>query len=401
MQLYQNFFRYKSIDTLEPYISSDTLDHHFNKHFMGYVAKYNAAVQNSADHHQSSLHDNLMKISGEIRNGDSTNINLFNNGGQIWNHQFYWSGMKAVKQNEVPEEAIDRNLLRLFDDNKDIFRQKFIESGMQCFGSGWLWIVLIKDVNNNNVIDLVSTSNADSPYFYTRDTYSLMHKEHVSKCDPLLVCDVWEHSYYLDYQHNRKKYLETFFDHLLDWNSVMNNIRKCESNICQCKSLTAFPDIHLAGIKTTIDLSDMNACSKSIKAQWNKFEGLYKEIPYKTSSELTYGVYTDYSCESARMTFFLGEEVSAFDNIDPNKFEVMTIPRQSYAKFDLGKVDCESVEKRTVDAWCVIWNMQPRELGGDRAWIADFEMYKSPFKVKEGEKYDLQVYIGLTPNDKQ
>ena len=89
--------------------------------------------------------------------------------------------------------------------NVEKFRQEFINAGITQFGSGWCWLSI-----NNGELEISKTPNAESPV--------------MNNIKPILGCDVWEHSYYLDYKNKRPEYLEKFFDKLINWEFVESNI---------------------------------------------------------------------------------------------------------------------------------------------------------------------------------
>ena len=126
---------------------------------------------------------------------------MFNNAAQIWNHTFFWLGISATKKN--PSGALLAAIEKDFGSLQD-FTTKFVDGGVGTFGSGWIW--LCKDAAGK--LSLVSTSNAEVPF-----TKGLI---------PLLTADVWEHAYYVDYRNLRKKFLETFVQHI-NWDFVAEN----------------------------------------------------------------------------------------------------------------------------------------------------------------------------------
>jgi Fe-Mn family superoxide dismutase len=183
-------------DGLEPHISSKTVSFHYGKHHRGYVDKTNQLVQGT-DMEGLPLEE-LIKKSAAGRNQP-----LFNNAAQIWNHDFYWRGMKP-KGGGSPPASLEKALNRSFG-SLESFKQRFSGAAETQFGSGYAWLVL-----KGGSLDVLGTSNADTP---------LAHGMR-----PLLTIDIWEHAYYLDYQNRRKEYIQAFLEHLVDWDFVSQNL---------------------------------------------------------------------------------------------------------------------------------------------------------------------------------
>lgn len=181
-------------DALEPVISKTTLEIHHGKHHAGYVDKLNKLVSDN-----SYQHANLIEI---IKTAPK-NEPLYNNAGQVYSHSLYWDSLLPNSKMEGPVVPIIESNYGSIED----FKNQFVELGMSRFGSGWLWIVYESSLNE---INMLTTSNAQVP----------LEDHH------LLVCDLWEHAYYLDYQNKRKEYLEQLFT-ILNWemaNSVIKDV---------------------------------------------------------------------------------------------------------------------------------------------------------------------------------
>lgn len=183
-------------DALAPHISSDTLSFHYGKHHAAYVTKLNAALEKSE--HSGSLEDIIKATAGK-----ADQKGIFNNAAQIWNHTFYWKSMSpngGGKPSGDLADKIDADF-GSFEKFKDAFAS---EAGAH-FGSGWAWLVL-----KDGKLHVTSTHDANLP---------LVEGGH-----PLLTCDVWEHAYYLDYQNRRPDYVDTFLDHLVNWEFAAKNL---------------------------------------------------------------------------------------------------------------------------------------------------------------------------------
>ncbi|MGI9482353.1 MAG: superoxide dismutase [Hyphomicrobiales bacterium] len=178
-------------DALASYMSAETLEFHHDKHHQAYVDNGNKLAA-EAGMEGKSLEDICRESFG-------TNAGLFNNAGQHYNHVHFWNWMKPNGGGAVPgalEAKVNEDLGGL-----DEFRSAFIQAGMTQFGSGWCWLAL-----NNGKLEVMKTPNGENP---------LVHG-----ATPLLGCDVWEHSYYIDYRNARPKYLEAWFDNLVNWDYV-------------------------------------------------------------------------------------------------------------------------------------------------------------------------------------
>ena len=171
-----------AMDALAPHISKETLEYHYGKHHQTYVTNLNNLIKGT-EFENATLEEIIKKASGGI----------FNNAAQVWNHTFYWNGMKP-NGGGAPTGALADSINRnwgSFEDFKKAFYQEKMDN-LQADGS----------------LDIVNTSNAATP---------------LSGADkPLLTCDVWEHAYYVDYRNARAKYVESFWS-LVNWDFVAKN----------------------------------------------------------------------------------------------------------------------------------------------------------------------------------
>ncbi|MCH3924293.1 MAG: superoxide dismutase [Bacteroidales bacterium] len=180
-----------AMDALEPYISKTTLEFHYGKHHQNYVNTLNTLIEGT-EFENLSLEQIIERAKGGI----------FNNAAQVWNHTFYWNCMTKNHQKEPKgklKEAIDKTFGSFSN-----FKEEFTKYATTLFGSGWCWLVM----NKENKLEIVQTSNAGNPITEGKK--------------PILVCDVWEHAYYLDKQNARPKYVTDFFE-LIDWGKVEKN----------------------------------------------------------------------------------------------------------------------------------------------------------------------------------
>lgn len=165
-------------------ISEETCKFHYGKHHQGYVTKLNNLI-NDSEFKNANLFDIINKAKGA----------LFNQAAQVYNHDFYWDCIaEKSKMSDEFKSALDEN----FDD----FRSKFLAAATGLFGSGWCWLVYNL---TNNKLEIVQTNNAETPF--------------IDNKVPLLVVDVWEHAYYLDFQNARAEYLEKFYENI-NWKFV-------------------------------------------------------------------------------------------------------------------------------------------------------------------------------------
>jgi Fe-Mn family superoxide dismutase len=185
-------------NSLEPYISENTIQFHYGKHHNAYVENTIKLISGT------ELEDKSLEDIIHISFGNEKKLTLFNNAAQVWNHSFYWNCMKPSGGGN-PIGAIKDKIDSSFE-SYEKFMSQFKNIAMTQFGSGWAWLVL----NNESSLEIVKTSNADSPI-----THNLK---------PLLTVDVWEHAYYLDYQNKRADYLNSFFENLINWEFVNTQI---------------------------------------------------------------------------------------------------------------------------------------------------------------------------------
>ena len=177
-------------DALSPVISERTLKFHHDKHHATYIKTTNElldAAGKSADSLETVVID--ASIAGEMK--------LFNNAAQAWNHTFFWAAMSPSREQAGPDLATA--IEDAFGDMERL-KQDFVTEGANHFGSGWVWLT----ADSLGALKVRSTHDADD---------ALVHVDMI----PLIVCDLWEHAYYLDHQNDRKGFLEAWFDALPNW----------------------------------------------------------------------------------------------------------------------------------------------------------------------------------------
>ena len=174
-----------SLKGLEPVVNRQTTDFHYNKHYKGYVKKLNSAMINRRKPPLVELVKNIKSYNDHIRD----------NAGGAYNHQLFFNMMKPGGS-EFQGEIKDRIVKRFGSYGK--FKKEFVDNAASQFGSGWGWLV-----EKDGKLDLVKTPNQDNPLMSNLG-------------NPVLGVDVWEHSYYLMYGPDRKKWLSKFFD-IVNW----------------------------------------------------------------------------------------------------------------------------------------------------------------------------------------
>lgn len=176
-------------------IDAKTMELHYSKHYVGYLNKLNKAVAGTAME--------KMALIPLLKNMDMNNSDVRNNAGGVFNHELFFSQLKAspaTKPTGALAAAIDRDF-----GSYDAFKKAFTEAAAKRFGSGWAWLVS----DEKGTLKIGSTANQDNP---------LMPGMEVSGT-PVMGLDVWEHSYYLKYQNKRPEYIDSFFT-VLDWDTV-------------------------------------------------------------------------------------------------------------------------------------------------------------------------------------
>ena len=179
---------YKS---LAPVISDQTLSFHHGKHLQGYVDNLNKLIAGT-EYETMSLEEIVKKSTGAV----------FNNAGQILNHNLYFSQFQAPSV--IPSEASVSPLLSAIVKqwgSVDAFKSDFEAKGVSLFGSGWVWL----QADGDGLLSIAQYPNADNPVAHG--------------LKPLLTFDVWEHAYYLDYQNKRAAHLSALWQ-IVNWNEI-------------------------------------------------------------------------------------------------------------------------------------------------------------------------------------
>ena len=178
---------------LSPIMSEETLDLHHGKHHQTYITNLNNFIKDT-DMADKSLEEIIVDSSK-----DKAKAGIFNNASQHWNHNLFWKCMKPSGGGKIPPKLEKR----IVDDLGSVeqFKKDFIQAGTTQFGSGWCWLSI-----DNDKLVVTKTANASNPL--------------IENMKPILGCDVWEHSYYIDYRNRRPEYLDKFVDNLVNWEFV-------------------------------------------------------------------------------------------------------------------------------------------------------------------------------------
>ncbi|WP_298725702.1 superoxide dismutase [uncultured Ferrovibrio sp.] len=185
-------------DALSPVINAQTLGFHHGKHHATYVNTLNKLLENDP------LKDSSLEEIVKAAHGKPEKQALFNNAGQVWNHDFYWNSLRPNGGGK-PTGKIGDLIKDSFGDY-DKFKSEFANAAVTQFGSGWAWLCA-----EGNKLTIRKTPNAESPL-------------HMPGVKALLTIDVWEHAYYLDYQNRRVDYANAVIDKLLNWEFAEKNL---------------------------------------------------------------------------------------------------------------------------------------------------------------------------------
>ena len=183
-------------NALEPYIDTQTMQIHHDKHHTAYVTNLNNAVQSYAQFANMNV-DDLVKHINDVPDNIRTAVR--NNAGGHSNHSMFWQIMKPNGGGE-PTGELASAIQQAFG-SFDQFKAAFNDAGVKRFGSGWSWLVL----DSSGKLSVISTANQDSPL--------------MDGLYPVMGNDVWEHAYYLKYQNRRPDYLAAWWN-VVNWDEV-------------------------------------------------------------------------------------------------------------------------------------------------------------------------------------
>jgi len=193
-------------ESLGPTMSTSTLEHHHEKHHAGYVKKLNELIAGTK--YASSDLESIIRATARGQGKDPTKEKtIFNNAAQVWNHDFFWESIAPNGGGSLPDPVLKR--INASFGSQENFRDRFVEASVEQFGSGWAWLV-----SKDGKLEIVTTHDADNP---------LTSGQHA-----LWTCDLWEHAYYLDYQHERAEFVKAVIEHIANWQFVGKRLVEVE-----------------------------------------------------------------------------------------------------------------------------------------------------------------------------
>ena len=180
-------------------MSKETLEYHHDLHHKAYVDNGNKLISGT-DWENKSIEE---IITGNYDKSKIVQNGIFNNASQHWNHNQFWE-MMGTSGKTIPTE-LEKSLIENFQSIEN-FKEQFIAAGVGQFGSGWCWLVKNKD----DSLAITKTENGVNPLCFDQIA--------------LLGCDVWEHSYYIDFRNKRPAYLTNFLEKLVNWENVASRM---------------------------------------------------------------------------------------------------------------------------------------------------------------------------------
>jgi len=185
-------------DALAPTISARTIGFHYHKHHNAYVETLNKLV--AGTRYADMALEQVVRTTASGK--DAKEKQIFNNAGQVWNHDFFWRSL--TPNGGQPGGKLKDSIQRDFGGTDKLVEQ-LAEAGKTQFGSGWAWLC-----SQNGKLTVEKTPNAENPM--------------AKGINCLLTVDVWEHAYYLDYQNERPRYLQEVLGKLLNWDFAAENL---------------------------------------------------------------------------------------------------------------------------------------------------------------------------------
>jgi Fe-Mn family superoxide dismutase len=180
-----------AVEALAPVIGKETVEFHYGKHFLTYINNLNGLIQGSKFENAD--------LETIVRESDGA---IFNTAGQVWNHDIYFKTFSPSPKSE-PSGKLLEAIKKDFGSFGE-FKEEFSKAAVSLFGSGWTWLYKKDD----GTLAISQEQNAGNPIHSRTGT-------------PLIGCDVWEHSYYLDYQNRRADYIKNYWN-ILDWKAIEN-----------------------------------------------------------------------------------------------------------------------------------------------------------------------------------
>lgn len=185
-------YNYEQLSKLN-FLSDETIDFHVYHHHQTYIKNLNNLLEANTELRSLSLEKIIKTYDGPI----------YNNAAQIWNHTFYWHCIATTKEQKKIPSALEDELIKNFKSIEN-FYSEFKRHSVKLFGSGWSW--LVHNIEDNKLV-IVTTTNADVPFKINPQLV------------PVLVCDLWEHAYYIDYRNRKSVYVDKFLENI-NWSWV-------------------------------------------------------------------------------------------------------------------------------------------------------------------------------------
>lgn len=185
-------------DAMEPFIDTQTMHLHHDKHLQTYIDNLNKALSEQPDLQNMSLEE-LIKNADKLPCPIQKTIR--NNAGGVYNHRFYFD-MLTNPSSKFPEGKLRTAIYEAFE-NYPRFKDLFKQAALSVFGSGYAWLV-----SDKNKLHIITTPNQNTPI--------------ESGLTPVLTIDVWEHAYYLKNQNRRAEYIDNWFE-IINWEKAERN----------------------------------------------------------------------------------------------------------------------------------------------------------------------------------
>ena len=192
-------------ESLAPVIDALTMELHYSKHYLSYTNALNRAI--------IGTEFEKLTIEEILKDLNPADVNLRNNAGGFYNHSLYFENL-TPKFGTIPKDTLSSAIDRDFG-SYDIFKKQFSDEAKKQFGSAWTWLI----VDKSGKLIITSTANQDNPLMSFA----------VVKGTPILALDLWEHAYYLNYQQNRKNYIDAFFT-IINWDKVQERYESTTIN---------------------------------------------------------------------------------------------------------------------------------------------------------------------------
>lgn len=193
-------------DALVPVLDEETLHFHHDKHYKTYVDNLNNVLSEYPELQNMSLKELLSDIEALPAQVQTP---IRNNGGGVFNHEFYFESMKNPV-GQIPEGALAEAIEKDFG-SYEKWKEQMKQAAVSKFGSGWAWLVS----DPQGELSIIQTANQDVP--------------DLNEFTPILPVDVWEHAYYLQYQNRRAEYVEGWFD-LINWKKAAGRYESAAGN---------------------------------------------------------------------------------------------------------------------------------------------------------------------------